>query len=110
MEQFKSPVSVFLMGRPDQVPELATEDRSKTISINWMIDLDMRNYGIKSFDVVIPDQDIELPVVDLETNEESVVQIKLSQVVFGKPESFESSIYPKQLVYLKTKNQWILQF
>ena len=82
---------------------------TKKMNILWNLEFETRQYGLRSFIITVPDQQITLSVNvwgdDEDTHEDVTLDIK--DVVIEEPTTF-GSIFPKSLEFYKGK--WKLVF
>lgn len=96
--EFTSPVTVEKDGRVGRA------------SIRWSIELEMREWGVKSIDPIVPDQHITVcwQDRDYEDNEIETYETMHLTECEAKLRSHEGVICPETLEYYK--NKWTLLF
>lgn len=86
----------------DIIGDHVTEPASGKIDIKWQLDLEMREYGVKSFSITVPDQEITATVTKYneETDEEyeEDITVKLENVETElNTNGHYDSLYPDRL-------------
>jgi hypothetical protein len=106
---FKTEVDIDIFLKHDKDKSLET----KTIILEWSLELEVRKFGIKSFVVVVPDQKIEVDFTEYrENSDEDVITTETVMVKNVSVDMSESkSLYglsPKSLIF--HDNEWKLEF
>lgn len=82
------------------------------VDIKWSLELEARSYGIKSFIVTVPEQDIHFSIVKEGLGEEDDypedITIRLTTVAVGEPGEWTGTFAPSALNFYKDK--WRLEF
>jgi hypothetical protein len=106
MESFKTSVNIDISLDGYNNHDVETE----TVNLTWDLELEMRNYGIKSFIVTVPDQKITVYLNiwgdDEDTEQEIVLDVKDVEIVRDSKEL--GSLFPHSLEFYKGK--WKLVF
>lgn len=108
MYTFKTEVQLDITGSHNQEPA------SGKVFIEWTVDIEMREYGIKSFGLSVPDQEVTTVVnkyneeTDEEYEEEITLKLKDVKIEYQDNSILPSGLYPLKLeVY---QNTAILEF
>lgn len=107
MNNFKTQVALDLyIDRPSQNFEIET----KNMNLRWNLDLEMREYGIKSFIITVPDQTLNVTLRIWGEEEDSFEELtlELKDVTIEKNEGELGSLVPHTLEFYKGK--WKLVF
>lgn len=109
MENFETTVDLNIIGSDETV------GGSGKVTIKWVFEIEMRNYGVKNISIHVPDQEVTTYVTryNEETDEEYDAPVKL-ELKNVKVESFlegyekltsylSGGIYPKELEIWKNK-------
>lgn len=106
MENFKTSVNIDI-----SLDGYGNHDvETQTVNLTWDLELEMRNYGIKSFIVTVPDQKITVYLNiwgdDEDIEQEIVLDVKDVEIVLDSKEL--GSLFPHSLELYKGK--WKLVF
>lgn len=110
IESFRSPVSIFFLGVPEELKKHPTfiEVPEQKIMISWSIDMEMREYGIKSISMLIPDQEVWILIEDENGNQKEIKVLIVN--CSANIQDTQTTIYPKKLLYNQNKKEWFLTF
>lgn len=105
MNNFKTQVDIDItLDRKDN-----HDIETKKVNLRWDLELEMRQYGVKSFIITVPDQKINLSVnvwgEDDDSHEDVTLEVK--DVLVEQPTNL-SQLIPSSLEYYKGK--WKLVF
>lgn len=106
MTEFKTQVDLDI-----SLEDLENHDvETKKVNLYWNLELEMRQYGVKSFIITVPDQKLNISLNMWGEAEDFGKEITLDveDVLIEHDGEFFSSIIPKTLEYYKGK--WKLVF